>query len=260
MASSIIKKANARLKFLYRKKAYLNEYTKRLLVSSLIQCHFDYACSFWYPGLTKFWKDKLQVTQNKLIRFVLNLEHSCHIDQHHFISLGWLPASRRVELISLCHVFKINNSQSPDYMGHLFVKQDSVHAYQTRSSQNGSCVPKKVKGFGLKSFSYLGCKLWNMLPPHIRQLPNISSFKRAVKDHFFNENSQCWVSLTSIFLISSPWLCNKKCIFVFILNHIFIMYCDIDVILVSIYLSVFRLIENHKLLSFEQWLLHMHKI
>ena len=53
MATSVIQKANARLKFLYRKRNFLNLTTKKLLVMSLIQCHFDYACSFWYPGLSK---------------------------------------------------------------------------------------------------------------------------------------------------------------------------------------------------------------
>ena len=155
MASSIIKKANARLKFLYRKRAYLTDYTKRLLVLSLIQCHFDYACSFWYHGLNSFWKNKLQVTQNKLIRFVLNLDHRSHIDRQHFASLNWLPVSKRVDLITLSHVYKIKNGQSPDYMLEHFVTQDSVHSYGTRSSQHGSFVPPKVKGFGLKSFAYL---------------------------------------------------------------------------------------------------------
>ena len=47
MARAIIKKSNARLKFLYRKQSCLNQYTMKLLVMSLIQCHFDYASSVW---------------------------------------------------------------------------------------------------------------------------------------------------------------------------------------------------------------------
>ena len=50
MAISVIQKANARLKFLYRKRNFFNLTAKKLLVMSLIQCHFDYACSFGYPG------------------------------------------------------------------------------------------------------------------------------------------------------------------------------------------------------------------
>ena len=63
IVTSVIQKANARLKFLYRKRKFLNLTTKKLLVMSLIHCHFDYACSFWYPGLSKVLKTQLQVTR-----------------------------------------------------------------------------------------------------------------------------------------------------------------------------------------------------
>jgi len=95
MARSVIKKANSRLKFLYRKKQFLTYHTKKLLAMSLIQCHFDYASPVWFYGLTKDLKSKLQVTQNKLIRFVLNLEPRSNIGNEDFIKLnqcliGWI--------------------------------------------------------------------------------------------------------------------------------------------------------------------------
>ena len=46
MVNYILQRANARLKFLYQKQNFLYFHTKILLVMSLIQCHFDYACSF----------------------------------------------------------------------------------------------------------------------------------------------------------------------------------------------------------------------
>jgi len=55
-------------------KQYLTQHTNTLLVMSLIQCHYDYACCIWHKGLYKVLKNKLQTTQNKLIRFVLDLE------------------------------------------------------------------------------------------------------------------------------------------------------------------------------------------
>ena len=106
MVNAIFQKANARLKFLYRKQRFLNFKTKKLLVMSLIQCHFDYACSFWYPGLTQFLcKKKLQITQNKAIRFVLNLDPRSPLGPDVFRSLGWLPVSKRVDQMILNHVF-----------------------------------------------------------------------------------------------------------------------------------------------------------
>ena len=79
IANSVLQKANARLKFLYRKQKFLNLHIKKLLIMSLIQCHFDYACSFWYPGLSKLLKNRLQVTQNKIVRFVLKLDPRSYV-------------------------------------------------------------------------------------------------------------------------------------------------------------------------------------
>ena len=74
MALSVINKANGGLKFLYRKNRYLTPYLKRLLCNALIQPHFDYAYSAWYPNLNnKKWKSKLQTIQNKCIRYCLQL-------------------------------------------------------------------------------------------------------------------------------------------------------------------------------------------
>ena len=53
MALSVMNKINNKLKCLYRKKRFLAPTLRRLLCNVLIQPHFDYACSAWYPNLTK---------------------------------------------------------------------------------------------------------------------------------------------------------------------------------------------------------------
>ena len=73
MALKVINKVNNRLKFLYRKNRYLTQYLKALLCNALIQPHFDYPYSAWYPNLNKKFKRKLQTVQNKCIRYSLQL-------------------------------------------------------------------------------------------------------------------------------------------------------------------------------------------
>ena len=46
-------KRQTSLSFLYRNARKFNIKTKKLVVSSLIQCHFDYTCSASYSGLSK---------------------------------------------------------------------------------------------------------------------------------------------------------------------------------------------------------------
>ena len=73
MALKVLKKVNGKLRFLYRQGKYLNPRLRRMLCNTLIQPHFDFACSAWYPNLTKGLKNKLQIAQNKCIRFCLFL-------------------------------------------------------------------------------------------------------------------------------------------------------------------------------------------
>ena len=61
MAHKIISKVNARLKFLHRKNKYLTPNLRRLHFNALIQPHFDYACSAWYPNLCKKLKNRIQI-------------------------------------------------------------------------------------------------------------------------------------------------------------------------------------------------------
>ena len=91
MVNSILQRANARLKFLYQKQKFLNSIQKKLLVVSLIQCHFDYACSFWYMGTSNLLKNRLEVKQNKIIRFVLKMDPRSHVGANEFKYIGWLP-------------------------------------------------------------------------------------------------------------------------------------------------------------------------
>ena len=71
--NNIIGKVNSRLKFLYRHSDCLSMSIRKTLSSALILCHFDYSCSAWYSGLNELLKSKLQVAQNKVIRFINQL-------------------------------------------------------------------------------------------------------------------------------------------------------------------------------------------
>ena len=95
MALKVINKINSRLRFLYRKNKYLSSYLKRLLCNAIIQPHFDYAYSAWYPNLSKKFKSKLQTIQNKCTRFCLLLDSKIHIGIKEFEQINWLPVSAR---------------------------------------------------------------------------------------------------------------------------------------------------------------------
>ena len=57
----------------------LNLEVRKTLCTALIQCSFDYSCCSWYPGINETFKKKLQVMQNKMVRFILKLDSRAHI-------------------------------------------------------------------------------------------------------------------------------------------------------------------------------------
>ena len=81
MAQKVISKVNARLKFLHQKNKYLTPNLRCLLCIALIQPHFDYACSAWYPNLSKKLKSRIQTSQIKCICFSLQLDKMSHISK-----------------------------------------------------------------------------------------------------------------------------------------------------------------------------------
>ena len=72
MALNVVNKINNKLKFLYRKNSFLTPALRRLLCNALIQPHFDYACSAWYPNLTKKLKQNSNYSK-QLYTFLLTV-------------------------------------------------------------------------------------------------------------------------------------------------------------------------------------------
>ena len=162
VAEKIISKSNAKLKFLYRQTRNVNLETKKLLTSALIQCHFDYASSSWYSGLTKKYKARLQCTQNKVIRFLLNAPARTHIGANEFRKVGMLPVELRVKQLKLNLVHNIINGKAPNYLSESINLTRNQHNINTRSGTLSLQVPY-VKSFGKTSFQYTGIQAWNEL-------------------------------------------------------------------------------------------------
>ena len=187
MATKTIKKINARLKFLHRKNDFLTPDLRRLLCNALIQPHFDYVCSSWFPNLTQKLKKKLQTTQNKCIRFCLQLPLITRLTFQHHKKINRLPIKERVDQNILSHVFKSLNNDSPVYKRDIF--KTASPSNSTRQAYCHLIQPLRKTNMGLNSISYLGPSLWNKLPENIKQSSSLNTVKHKVKE-FYLKNLQ----------------------------------------------------------------------
>ena len=82
----------------------------------------------WYSGLSKNLKTKLQIVQNKLIRFILALPSRAHVGYEEFSKTRMFPVHKRVDQLKMNHVFNIMQGLSPVYL-----REDILLNDQTRS-------------------------------------------------------------------------------------------------------------------------------
>ena len=112
-----IGKVNSRTKFLARVAKSLDTETVRSLATSLIQCHYDYACFSWCSGTTSNRKDKLQPAQNKLMRIIIS-----GLNRH--------PVDLQVAEVKLLIVFKFIHDLAPSHLS----GYDTFISHHTRAS------------------------------------------------------------------------------------------------------------------------------
>ena len=145
---------------------------------------FWFACSAWYPNLTKGLKNKLQISQNKCIRFCLFLGNREGIRYKHFAKINWLPVADRVYQFIAASVYKFFNKLAPIYMGEVFTKHENIRT--TRSSNDSNLlIPLRRNDYGKNCLSYLGATIWNSIDCSIRNVKTCNTFKHKIKHKYF---------------------------------------------------------------------------
>ena len=184
--TSLVKKASAKVSFLYRHASVLDQYTRKLLCQSLVNSNLEYCSSAWYPGLSVSLRGKLDVIQRKLVRYILNLGPREHVGDLEILSLSWLPFPKRVRYFELVHAFKIKRGLAPSYLAINFRNITDVHSYGIRQNLENFSLARYTCPTG--SFSRCSISSWNSLPQQLKEIRSIGLFKMRLKSHLANDN------------------------------------------------------------------------
>ena len=162
MALKALNKINGKLKFLYSKNKFLTPTLCRMLCNAIIQPHFDYACSAWYPNRNEKLKKKIQTTQNKCIRFCLKLDKRHHISSKEFESVNWLPVNKRILQCINAITFKFANNACSHYLNEVYeyAPQCRIESISNFAKLN---IPFQKTNLGQNGLSYIELSLWNSL-------------------------------------------------------------------------------------------------
>ena len=177
----LVKKANAKLKFLHRNGYLLNLHAKRLLCQALIFSNLEYCASAWFSSLSGNLREMLNVVQRKCARFSLGLGPRSHIGNSEFHSLSWLPFPRRIAFSNLVHTFKVRAGLCPAYMTANFNRVTDMHSYDLRQSKTNFSLARCESPSG--TFCRDAISKWNTLPSELKGIESLASFKVRLKRH-----------------------------------------------------------------------------
>ena len=170
MALKALNKINGKLKFLYHRNKFLTQTLRRMLCNVIIEPHFDYASSAWYSNLNEKLK-KIQIAQNKCIRFCLKLDKRYHIFSNEFDSINCMPVNIRVHQCINAITFKFFNNACPHCLNEVY-----EYAPQCRIELRCNFAKVKVRfrktSMGQDGLSYIGPSLWNNLPESLKKKKN----------------------------------------------------------------------------------------
>ena len=182
MAAIMLGKINGKLKFLYRKQSFLNNSLRRLLLNALIQPHFDYACTSWFPMLNKRLSKKCSLHKTNAFAFFESKKHStCRGYRIKNYKLAY--TKNRVEQHTCLNIMKFFKGTAPAYADEIFKPVDQSRV--TRRSKFKLNLPFRKSSAGQKCPSYIGPKIWNSLSSDFKSANNINSLKHKIKDNFF---------------------------------------------------------------------------
>ena len=159
-----------------------------MLYKTLIEPHIRY-CSVVWGNCGEVLKDKLQIFQNRAARIITktpfdNADHFALLQK-----LQWLSVRDIINYETGVHMFKAVNHLMPKQINDFFIPLASQHSYQTRSMTNGNLyMPTSQLSIEQRALNYKGSKLWNEIPPEIRNAPSLNSFKIKYKNYLIKKD------------------------------------------------------------------------
>ena len=126
-------------------------------------------------------KKKLQIAQNKVIRFINSLGSRSRVTADTLTESNLLNVETRVMQLRLNHVHTVSNDLCPSHLKENSVPLKDVHQYFTRSSRNNFLVPH-CQHLDKSKFTYAGIADWNSLPESLKAIEKPQRFKAALKN------------------------------------------------------------------------------
>ena len=173
---NVCKKASQKLNALARVAPYMNMRKRRIIMKSFVTSQFGY-CSLIWMFHSKRLNNKIKSIHERALRItyqdhittfqeLLNKGNAVSIDHRNLQALA-------------TEMFKIHRGLSPDIQREIFVPKICLYNLPKNNTFE-RCQVHSVY-HGTESLSFLGPKIWNLVPLELKQLESLEVFKLKIK-------------------------------------------------------------------------------
>ncbi len=177
----ICKKGFYHIRDLFALRKILDEKKTNTAAHAFVTSILDYGNSLLY-GMSAYLVEKMQKVQNAAVRAVRKVKKNDHITEHRE-GIHWLPIEARIKFKYILITWKCIHNMAPKYLQDLL----NIKSGWRTNYRKLLCVPKSNhRTHGDISFKVAAPELWNALPPEIRTIDKLETFKGKLKTHLFN--------------------------------------------------------------------------
>ena len=174
--SKICKTASNKLHALARVSQYMDQDKRRILFNSYFLSQFNY-CPLIWMNHNKSTNNKINNLHERALRLIY-CDHSSNFHELLQRDNSVTIHQKNIQALAIL-MYKVTNNIAPTVVSELF--SFSNVNYNLRSGSQFTQPSVKTVWNGLETISYLGPKVWNMVPTEIKQKPSLPAFKREIK-------------------------------------------------------------------------------
>ena len=164
-------------------RKYLTIDATKTLLHAFVFSHLDY-CNGLLFGLPFYHIKKFQRIQNMAAKLVFRKSKFDHVTNL-LIELHWLPVEYRILFKILLFTFKGIQNIGPKYINDMFSIRRSSYSFRTLDSITLEYHTTKRATFEDRALPIAGAKEWNKLPAILRDINDVTTFKKNLKTYLF---------------------------------------------------------------------------
>ena len=169
---------NRKLHALSRISKYMTWNKRRILMKSFIISQFNY-CPLISMIHNRGLNNKINHIHERALRIACNEYSSSFVDLLNKDKSVTIH-QRNLQQLAI-EIFKVKIGIAPIIMNEIFTFVEN-NTYNLKSGMHLSRVNVHSTQYGTESIGYLGAKIWDLVPVHMKNLKTVSTFKNQIKN------------------------------------------------------------------------------